>query len=125
MSSTPSGYNSSASSKPLWADWGFDTCDAPRILSMVKIIGFLLILFGLWTVLFNHAFGSMIDPAVSDWEWWLQYLRSTWPLSLFSLALIFVGAWLLFGSPRRWGWKRWTPVEEPEHLLYIEIEKSQ
>jgi hypothetical protein len=86
---------------------------------MARIMGFLLILFGFWTALFIHAFGSMINPSVSDLEWWMQYLRNTWQGFLFSLGPIFVGGFLLFR-----GWKRWTPIEEPAHFIEIDRFKS-
>lgn len=61
-----------------------------------RLAGFCLILFGLYAALLNHAFGSMIDPSVSDLEWWKRYLRSTWQGYLFCSALLLVGACFLF-----------------------------
>jgi hypothetical protein len=89
-----------------------------------KIVGLLLILFGLWGGLLNHGFGSMINPAVSDLEWWQQYLRSTWQGFLFSFGMLFAGGFLLFGPPNRWRRKRWTPIVEPVHFLLIDREKT-
>jgi hypothetical protein len=89
-----------------------------------KMVGWVLILGSLYGALMVIAFGSSIDPGLSETQWWMEYGNRIWKDLIVCLALMFVGACLRFGPPNRWKWKRWTLIEEPEHFLYSERQKS-
>ncbi len=89
-----------------------------------KTVGLFLILAGLYGGLMVLAFGSMIDPTVTGTAWWMEYGSRIWKELIVCLAKLLVGLCLLFGPQNRWDWNRRGAIEEPEHFLDFNRQKS-
>jgi hypothetical protein len=86
----------------------------------LQVIGIFLLFGGLFFALLVVVFGGMIDPSLSDTDWWIVFARGTWLGLSLTLGMAAIGGWLCVRLilPRRW-----TPIQEPEHFLFIDREK--
>lgn len=67
------------------------------------ILGPLVILFGGWLVLTVLAFATLIDPSLTDDEWWRVYLYNIFGEFgnlLTGVAVIVAGFWIAAGGGR-------------------------
>jgi len=88
---------------------------------MMKLLGLVLILGGLWAILLALAFASMIDPSLSDAAWWAEYLRRLMTESVglaFCLLMVLGGAWLMGWVPT---FSKRDRAKSPKTTVYEEV----
>ena len=82
--------------RPLWAGL------------LNSVVGTLLILGGLYAILFWYGYSTMIDPSLPDKEWWAEWQARAFAGELlvalaFGISVIVSGCWLLIRCMKRTG----------------------
>jgi hypothetical protein len=72
------------------------------------LIGPILILAGLYALLFWHGYSTMIDPSLPGTEWWAEWAGRAFASALLAaltlgIGMVASGCWLLISGLRRHG----------------------